>query len=247
VSPPTKESDLIGDFTIKATLDTQEAKANKPVNLNITIEGKGNLESFEFPKYEIDGVTVYTDEAKIENSVVDKELRSTYSKSFAFISDKDFTIPERNFSVLTPKEDLLKTLSVQSYDISIKQSESTQTAAQTSQVTHGIVQTNIEQPVQTKEIIVEKQVEVKSVSWWMLVAAFDFGVVSILILQWVSGLKRIYTKKYNDDEALKLLYAHVSEDIAIEEMVRKMYAKKNGDKSIKIDKKVLKEMIERFR
>ena len=39
----------------------------------------------------------------------------------------------------------------------------------------------------------------------------------------------------------------ITEDIEIEEMVRKLYARKNGDKSVEIDKKVLKEMVERFR
>ena len=85
-----KESDLIGDFTVDTTIDTQEVKANKPVNLTVKIEGKGNLENFEFPKYEIDGVTVYSDEAKVETSVLDGELHSTYSKSFAFISEAGF-------------------------------------------------------------------------------------------------------------------------------------------------------------
>jgi RNA polymerase-interacting CarD/CdnL/TRCF family regulator len=33
----------------------------------------------------------------------------------------------------------------------------------------------------------------------------------------------------------------------VEEMVRKLYAKKNGDKSVQVDKKVLREMVERFR
>ncbi len=73
VLPQVQESDLVGDFTLDATIDAQEVKANKPVNLTIKIEGKGNLESFEFPKYEIDGVTVYSDEAKIETKVVDGE------------------------------------------------------------------------------------------------------------------------------------------------------------------------------
>ncbi|MGB5506279.1 MAG: hypothetical protein WBM70_06315, partial [Sulfurovum sp.] len=52
---------------------------------------------------------------------------------------------------------------------------------------------------------------------------------------------------YKESEALKILYAHMSEDAKVEEMVRKLYARKNGDKSIEIDKKVLKEMVERFR
>ena len=58
VLPQAQESDLVGDFTLDTTIDAQEVKVNKPVNLRVKIEGKGNLEGFEFPKYEIDGVTV---------------------------------------------------------------------------------------------------------------------------------------------------------------------------------------------
>ena len=68
VLPQSQDADLIGDFTVETTIDTQEVKANKPVNVTVKIEGQGNLESFEFPKYEIDGVTVYSDDAKIENN-----------------------------------------------------------------------------------------------------------------------------------------------------------------------------------
>ena len=39
----------------------------------------------------------------------------------------------------------------------------------------------------------------------------------------------------------------MSEDAKVEEMVRKLYARKSGDKSVQIDKKELKEMVERFR
>ena len=81
-----QQSDLVGDFTLDATIDAQEVKPNKPVNLTVKIEGKGNLESFEFPKYEIDGVTVYSDVAKFETKVVTGDLNSSKSKSCGFIS-----------------------------------------------------------------------------------------------------------------------------------------------------------------
>jgi hypothetical protein len=54
-------------------------------------------------------------------------------------------------------------------------------------------------------------------------------------------------KPYKESEALKILYGHMSDDTEIEEMVRKLYAKKSGDKSVQIDKKVLREMVERFK
>jgi len=246
VLPQAQESDLVGEFTVNTTIDTQEVKANKPVNLTVKIEGKGNLESFEFPKYEIDGVTVYSDEAKVETKVVDGSLHSSYSKSFAFISDTDFTIPSRSFSMLTLEDKTLKELHVNGYDIKI---EALKNAASTAQTNHtkGIVQTKMPQPVQTKEVIVEKKVEVKSVEWWMLVVAFALGALFIMLLRWFPNLKGRSTSPYKESEALKILYAHMSESPEIEVMVRKLYAKKNGDKSVKIDKKVLKEMVERFR
>jgi uncharacterized protein (DUF952 family) len=52
---------------------------------------------------------------------------------------------------------------------------------------------------------------------------------------------------YKESEALKMLYAHISENKAVEEMVHKLYARKNGDMSVQIDKKELKALVERFR
>ncbi len=246
VLPQAQESDLVGDFTINTTIDAQEVKANKPVNLMVKIEGKGNLESFEFPKYEIDGVTVYSDEAKIETKVVDGELYSTYSKSFAFISEEDFVIPSRSFSMLTPKDKQLKELTVNAYDITIKKS-STTSSSTIKPHTNGVVQTKMSQPVQTKEVVVEKQVEVKSVAWWMLVAAFALGMLLMSVLRWLPHITTRTASPYKESEALKILYGHMSEDAEIEEMVRKLYARKNGDKAVQIDKKVLKEMVNRVK
>lgn len=246
VLPQEKESDLIGDFKLDASIDAQEVKANKPVNLTVKIEGKGSLENFEFPKYEIDGVTVYSDEAKVETKVINGELHSTYSKSFAFISGENFTIPARSFSMLTPADHKIKTLKVNAYNITIK-ADHTAVAASSKPHTAGVVQTKMEQPEQGKEVIVEKEVEVRSVAWWMLAAAFALGALFILALRWLPKLINRSSSPYKESDALKILYAHMSEDAAVEAMVRKLYARKNGDKSVQIDKKVLKEMVEKVK
>ena len=246
VLPQAQESDLIGDFTLNATIDAQEVKANKPVNLTVKIEGKGNLESFEFPKYEIDGVTVYSDEAKIETKVVDGELHSAYSKSFAFISEEDFSIPSRSFSMLSSEDRQLKELHVNAYDIKIKGSPATPLASETAH-TNGVVQTNIAQPSPMQEESKEQKVEVKGMAWWMLASAFAAGMLFMSLLRWLPAITKRDANPYKESEALKILYGHMSEDTKIEEMVRKLYARKNGDKSVEIDKKILKEMVERFR
>jgi hypothetical protein len=238
VLPQAVESDLIGDFRITAHIDAQEVKANTPVNLTVKIEGNGNLEGLEFPKYEIDGVTIYSDEAKIDTKVVDGKLYSIYSKSFAFISEEDFMIPKRTFSLYDLKTKSLKSLKVDSYNIKIKALKKSN-ANTVAPVAKGVVQTK----EIIKEVIVEKNVEVKSVAWWMLVLAFVLGMLLMYLLRFIPQRK---TKSYSESEALKILYGHISQSPDIEEMVRKLYAKKHGDTSIKIDKKVLKEMVDRF-
>ena len=243
VLPQTKDADLIGDFKVTSNIDAKEVKANKPVNLTVKIEGKGNLESFEFPKYEIDGVTVYSDEAKVDTKVVGGELYSTYTKSFAFIADADFHVPTRTFSMLDTQTDTVKELTVPAYDVTIKKSASTVISSAVTPPT-GTVQTKLMKAPQTKEVIVEKKVVVKSVAWWMLALAFLAGVLAMYMVRFLPTRKQ---KPYKESEALKILYGHMSDDVKIEEMVRKLYAKKNGDKSVQIDKKELKEMVERFR
>jgi len=52
---------------------------------------------------------------------------------------------------------------------------------------------------------------------------------------------------FKESEALKILYAHINDDKEAEEMVRRLYAKKNGDKSVIIDKKELKALVEKYR
>lgn len=246
VIPQTQESELLGDFTVDTTIDAQEVKTNKPVNLTVKIEGKGNLEGFELPKYEIEGVTVYSDEAKVETKVVDGELYSIYSKSFAFISERDFSIPEQSFSMLTLEKKELKSLNIPSFSIKIKQ-ESVTAPKQHNTSTNSVVQTNISQSERTEQTSVDKQSEETNMAWWMLLIAFGSGAVSLYLLQLLPKLKGRRKNPYKESEALKILYAHMSEDADVEMMVRKLYAKKNGDKSVQIDKKILKEMVERFR
>ena len=240
VLPQTKNADMVGEFKITSKIDKKEVKANKPVNLTVKIEGYGTLDGFEFPKYDIDGVTVYSDDAKVDTKIVNNRVYTTYTKSFAFISDRDFKIPKCTFSALYSKTDTLKTLSVPEYNIEVKKSKNIVAMATSN---NGIVQTNQSKTTTPKEVVVKKIVRVKSVAWWMLTLAFLAGM---LVMYMVRFIPKREPKAYKESEALKILYGHISEDEKIEEMVRKLYAKKAGDKSVKIDKKELKEMVEKF-
>jgi len=237
VKPLEMETDLVGEFMINSKIDKQKVKVNKPVNLTVSISGKGNLEDFVFPKYEIDGVTIYDDEAKIESHMEAGKLVSQYSKKFVFIAEDDFTIPKRVISVYNTSTQEVEVLEVPSYEVNIESKK----------LLNKMLPTLAETPspdVQKKEIIKK---EVKSVDWLMLVFAFILGMLMMYLLQFLPKIWQRNERSYKESDTLKILYAHISEDKEVEAMVRKLYAKKNGDKSVKIDKKELKAMVERFR
>ena len=241
VLPQAEESDVIGEFTLTSTVDSQEVKANKPVNLTIKIEGNGNLQGFEIPQYEIDGVTVYRDEAKVDSKVVDGKIYSIFTQSFALISSEDFRIPSHDFTAYSPKEKKLKTLSVKSFDIKVKKSAYQKAMTATPK---GVVQSQNTQHIgKAKEVIVEKIIEVETIKWWMLLLAFILGMLLMYLGRFMPTK---ISKSYSEEESLKLLYGQMNAGADIEEMVRKLYAKKRGDKTVEIDKKVLREMVGRF-
>ena len=244
-----QESDLVGSFTMEQHIDSQKVKANKPVNLTIKVTGEGSLEDFEFPNYEIDGVTVYSDDAQITSDLSDHTITSTYVKSFAFISDHDFVIPAKSISVYDTKTKTLKQLKIPSYEISIEgAAQANPAGASTPETKTGVVQTNLKVPQKSMlddgepEVPAEKNVT----EWWMVILAFVSGMIVMLLGRYLPGFKmKTHVGKYSEAEALRILYPHMSESAEIEEMVRKLYAKKNGDKSVIIDKKTLNEIVEK--
>jgi len=244
-----QDTDLIGEFKIENSIDKQQVKANKPVNLTVKITGEGNLEDFEFPTYEIDGVTIYSDDAKISTKLQGESVNSTYVKSFAFISDHDFTIPARSISVYDIKSQTVKNLEIPSYDVKVEGS-STVAASKPQKMNpnRGKIQTNLKIPERSMLDDGEPEVSTEEnvTEWWMVILAFVSGMIVMLLVRYLPGFKmKTHVGNYSESEALKILYPHMSESAEIEVMVRRLYAKKNGDKSVVIDKKTLNEMVEK--
>lgn len=242
VKPKPKDAQLVGKFHIESNLDKKSIKSNKPVNLTVTIEGEGSLDDFEFPDYEIDNVTIYSDDARVETQIVGGKITSSYVKSFVFISSDSFSIPAKNISTYNVQKDTMENLKVPSYKVEIKAMTPVENIANKS-----VVHTNLNTVKKEKIARDDSDIKVKSLEWWMLVLAFVLGTLFMYLLRFIPNIFKRKEKPYRESEAIKILYPHISESSDIEKMVRKLYAKKNGDKSVSIDKKELKELIARVR
>ncbi|MBD3790137.1 MAG: BatD family protein [Campylobacterales bacterium] len=247
VDPLPKQADLVGDFNIESSIDTQEVKANKPVNLTINIDGEGSLEDFEIPDYAIDDVTVYGDDAKVQNHIVNDGLHSVYSKTFAFVGDHDFTIPSQEFTVYNPQTKEVKTLQIPSYQIKVESVPKPAAVTQTLQPSSFAASKQSDVMKKSSQNKIHQE-EKYPFAWWMMGSAFMMGAGFMYLLMSLPWLKQFGQKRsVYDNDALQILYPHINESAQIEEMVRKLYAKKRGDKNVQIDKKQLKKMVEQYR
>ena len=249
VDPAPQDTDLVGRFYIESKIDKTTTKENKPVNLTVTIEGDGSLEDYEMPNYEIDGVTVYSDDAEVTTRVIGDKLKSTYVKKFAFISDHDFDIPSRTLSTYDPQTKEVKQLEIPGYHVQVAQKKHAGTSSVASPPANeehrAEVQTDIKLPESTEANTPVAQKEQRaSVAWWMVLLAFLAGMVSMYLLGKFKWKRPV--SPFKEDEALKILYGHMSDDPKVEEMVRKLYAKKHGQKDVIIDKKELKALVEKY-
>jgi hypothetical protein len=242
------DADLIGRFYVESRIDKTETKVNKPVNLTITIEGDGSLEDYEMPNYEIDGVTVYSDDPHIKTQVIGNKLKSTYVKKFVFIADHDFEIPARTVTAYDPQSKKLQTLEIPGYSITVKAKPAaagTTPMSKTNEAHSGEVQTNLKLSEKRGEApTATSRKSEEGIAWWIAVAAFLAGMVTMYLAAQFKWKRK--ASPFKESEALKILYGHMSEDPEVEAMVRKLYAKKNGDKSVIIDKKELRALVEKY-
>ena len=237
VLPQTIQSDLVGDFSLESKIDRQNVPAGKPVTLKVTFDGEGDLTHFDFPNYTLDGVTIYSDEAKIDIEAVDGKIHSRYSKAFVFISKESFTIPEQLFTMHNPKTGTLTELKVNAFTIEVSTSNTDVMTTKTSKPTTPAISIG----KQMKHI--KDKIEAIPMYWWVSLLAFMVGGLFFYLLRFLPERKQKLDKT---SEALKILVPHISEDSEVEEMVRKLYAKKNGDDFVEIDKKKLKALLLRF-
>ncbi len=120
VKPLPSPADLVGDFQLKAAIDSHNIEANKPLNYTLTVEGEGSLDEMEDPKYDLPGVTVYSDDAQVDTRIEHGQIISRWVKKYTFIADRDFTLPSHQWTVFNPKTGQISTLRTSSAAIKVQ-------------------------------------------------------------------------------------------------------------------------------
>ena len=270
VKPLPAPADLVGHFTLKADVSSRRVKANQPVNYTLEIVGEGSLEELEDPKFEIPGVTVYSDEAQVESTVKNGALYSRYVKKYVFISDRDFTIPPVKLKVFDYTKQSVQTLQTPSFEIVVtaggakkravsaspSPGTSGESPAPVSRSATGKTEGNrTENLLEDRAYYAKKAYEEKAAKIPLyLAAAFGAGMVLMWVLERLwrrmgNGWKRrgpAGSRRYKPEEALKILYPHLHDDPEVEEAVRQLYSYKEKGAKASLDREKIDRLAARY-
>jgi len=237
IKAPREAHDIVGDYRLTQKIDHIKVKANKPVHLTLELLGEGTLDDYEGVEFKIPNVTIYADDAKIESTLLGKELHSHYSKHFVFIADHNFIIPSKTIRAYNYKTGKIKLLKTKAYTIEIEGAK----LATDSAIVHT------KNPINLSADGASAQSRLPTLL--ALFLAFVLGIVVTYFFKYLPNIVpwKKKGKSFRGDEAWKILYPKMGESKEVEEMVRKLYAIKNGNRKIEIDKQQLKELVERYR
>lgn len=113
--------ELVGDFAIEVKKNEPKVKAYEPYHMQITLRGVGNFEAIKPIEFNIDEVKVFAAEPKQIKTLDEDGQHGEWSQKFAFVAEKDFTIPKVEIEYFSLKEQKIDSLAVDAIDISVEE------------------------------------------------------------------------------------------------------------------------------
>lgn len=115
--PPTK---LVGEFNLEVIKGDEKLMAYEPFNLELKIDGVGNFDDIDDVNFSIDGVKVFSDTTSKKLSITKDAQGGEWSKKFAFVSDKNFSIDGFSLEYFDLNSSKVKTLTMPKIDVKIE-------------------------------------------------------------------------------------------------------------------------------
>ena len=110
---------LIGDFTIKSTVDKTVINQGDAISYKLYIEGRGNIDDLDEVELNIPNTTIYDNPSTKEYNIKENLYGGKYSKIYSIVGKEDFTIPSIEIKYFDKKTATVKTIRTKTYDIKV--------------------------------------------------------------------------------------------------------------------------------
>ncbi len=233
---------LSGEYSFSVVLDKNKTKINEPVNLTITIHGKGNVDDIDAFKPVVHNATLYSDKPKRAMEFKDGKSIVLFKQKFAIVSDKNFTIEPMVFKYFDLKRKKVKEYRSKRFHIEVLGSTKKSTVT-------------LRKKSISKEMIVKKEFD-KGIVAFLLGLGFVSGLLVSYLLNLV-GKKRVNRKKEldikekikntkDDKELLSLLLPFTNRSTKVESVIKKLEENLYYNANHKINKKDIYKNFDEF-
>lgn len=229
---------LYGKFDIYANVDKQKANKNEPINLTLRINAKGNISSIDKFNLHLPNAKIYTNEPKIEKTILNGENIDVFTQNFLILSDENFTIVPFELNYFDSDLNAVKTVSSDAIFVEILNLNDENLTLQ-----------NINKNTNLRNI----NKVIKNNIFIFLFCIF-FIILLFIILKIINMLKfnnksqisvKILAAK-TDRVLFEILLPYANYDNLIDETLKKLEENIYKNKNHKIDKKILIQYFERI-
>ena len=224
---------LIGDFTLKTELKRSEINANEALNLEVVVEGVGNLEDIKSFKPYVENVNVFDEKIVIDGDKLTQKL--------AFVSDANFTIPAFEIIFFNTQTQKVQKIQTEPIDIRVVGSGPKEPL-------------HIERQESAEENLLPQaqQQQTKGNDTITLLLVFAGGLVlgALLSLAFVLQRPKLFQKRHKevslkDEKLLLMKLLPFEDDKEVKMMIEKIEQKIYSQSKEPLDKKLLKELLKR--
>ncbi len=223
VKPLPRGINLIGDFTIKSTIDKTTIDAGDAISYKLYIEGRGNIDDLDEVVMNIPNTTIYDNPSKKEYNIKGNVYGGKYSKIYSVVGKEDFTIPSIEVQYFDKKTATVKTIKTQKYDIKVNKTLVNQRKLEVADTPKE----TITKQIQTVELVKTTD---KEKLLYFIVGLFSGLVIVGSYILWTKRdkekreipLVKNVKKAKTPDELFKILLVYINIDEELDKIIYKL-------------------------
>nr|WP_321268232.1 BatD family protein [uncultured Sulfurimonas sp.] len=218
---------LVGNFSIKASVDKTEINPSEALNLSVEVLGDGNLEDIKSFKPYIDGVNIFDEKIVIKGNKLTQKI--------AFVAENNFSIKPFVLKYFDPLTKEIKTISTNEINIKVKNAKPKE-------------QLTIKREEKEAPNVEASELKSSISTIWMLVIFIlgaVFGVAIMLVKPW-KFFNREKSFSIKDHKMLLIKLLPYKNDEEVQKIVDILEKNIYSDAKIQLDKKLLKEIVKKY-
>ena len=235
------ETNLIGDFDIKASVNKSDIKSGEAISFKLEIKGSGNIEDIKDIKLNIPNTTIYENKASVNASYKNNKYQGKYEKTYSIVANKSFLIPSLELKYFDKKQNKVVIKRSKAFNINVENTLVNQKSVK-------IEKKEQNSETKTKEVIkiVEKTSVLNNIIYFCLGIFITLLIIGLYL--YVINYKRKeksedialikQVKKSNSKiELLKILAVYIKINPLLDEMIFKL---EKGDDFALLKKDIIK-------